>query len=117
MRLVSKEDVTEGIGTLFLAVTTGCNLRCVHCSADARAGGTCEHMSKEVYEEILRQAPSIGATHIVLSGGEPTLHPGITEMTRAALRQGHSVAISTNGTTRVRALMDLLEENADRALV
>jgi len=89
--------------TLLLLVNRGCNLRCTFC--DLWEGHV--HMPVERAIALLDDAVAIGTEVLVLTGGEPFLHPGLFEIVRAARARGLTVNITTNG-TRIDARWDEL---------
>ena len=83
---------------VFWELTTGCNLRCVHCRASAT-----ELMSPDdlptseclrIVDEIAEYAPLI----LVLSGGEPLWRRDVFQIASHAVSKGLRVALATNGT-------------------
>jgi heme b synthase len=83
---------------VFWELTTGCNLRCVHCRASAT-----ELMSPDdlptseclrIVDEIAEYAPLI----LVLSGGEPLWRRDVFQIASHAVSRGLRVALATNGT-------------------
>ena len=67
----------------FIEITTRCNMKCPVCYADADATG------KDVpYEDVCRMLEAIAAedkdTHLVLTGGEPTIHPDFFRIVKKA---------------------------------
>ena len=75
-----------------------CNLTCRHCysfSADADFPG--ELSTPQIFA-TMADLRSAGVRFLILSGGEPLLHPDILEITRGAKAMGFRVALSTNGT-------------------
>ncbi len=82
---------------------SGCNLQCDFCDT--------EHQSYEelTEEDILREVAKYPASHVVVTGGEPTLQ--LTASLVDRLHEAHKfVQVETNGT---RALTDGLEEKID----
>ena len=80
-----------------IEVNTACNLACPVCFADAGEGFT---LSLEEVEGMLDRLLELeGEPEVVqFSGGEPTIHPNILDMVRAAKARGISNAmINTNG--------------------
>lgn len=80
-----------------IEVNTGCNLSCPICFADAGDGFT---LTLEEVERMLARLLELeGEPEVVqFSGGEPTIHPDILDMVRAAKAQGiPNVMINTNG--------------------
>lgn len=85
--------------TLLLLLNRGCNLRCSFC--DLWEGFS--HMPLERVRPLLQQAVDIGTRVLVLTGGEPLLHPDLPEIVEEARRLGLSVNITTNGTLLERS--------------
>jgi len=81
--------------TLLLLLNRGCNLRCSFCDLWE------EHVHMPVRERllpILDDAVTIGTKTLVITGGEPFLHPDLFLAVRQAKARGLSVNITTNGT-------------------
>lgn len=75
-----------------------CNLACRHCytnSADQSYPG--ELVDHEVLG-VLKELKSIGTPVVILSGGEPLLHPSVFEFAAFGRDLGLGMALSTNGT-------------------
>ncbi len=78
-------------------ITTLCNANCAFCLGNFIADGG-EHHSFEYVAESLLGARKQGLKRIVLSGGEPTIHPQITEIVAFAKKAGfETVQIVSNG--------------------
>ena len=74
-----------------ISLTANCNQHCVHCSQ----GG---HLDSGFFEErfideILKMQPG----YVVLTGGEPLLHPNIKTIIRRFKERGCYIKICTNG--------------------
>lgn len=81
--------------TLLLLLNRGCNLRCVFCDLWE------DHIHMPVAERLLPlldEAVAIGTRTLVLTGGEPFLHPDLFLAVREARARGLAVNITTNGT-------------------
>ncbi|WP_342786834.1 radical SAM protein [Streptomyces qinzhouensis] len=80
-----------------LEITGRCQLTCPsHCYAQAgptRGHGT---MALGDWLRIIDEAVALGATTLQVIGGEPTLHPGFTELVEHALRLGVNVRVYSN---------------------
>jgi hypothetical protein len=82
-------------------------------------------MSQRVFYNSLALFRKLGANVILISGGEPTLHPKWAEWTREALRSAAHVGIVTNGnwlipepyTLAAENMIELLMENKGRLSV
>lgn len=75
-----------------------CNLRCVHCYSDSGGalypGELTLPEAKTMLEDLVRfQIPAL-----LLSGGEPMVHPHFFELAQTAVSIGLKLTLSTNGT-------------------
>ena len=80
-------------------LTERCNLACGHCYMDAspiRANG--ELSESECYRIIDEIAGLFPGAMLVLSGGEPLLHPDFLSIARRAASHGLVIVVGTNGT-------------------
>jgi len=85
----------------------GCNFRCRYCHAGDLLEDGGEFLPLEgIFDYISRQEGWIDG--VVLSGGEPTLHPGLGDLAREIKSRGLGVKLDTNGTMPgvLRALLD-----------
>lgn len=94
--------------TVFLS---GCNLRCPYCHnaelISPRYVG--ERISQTGLMDFLdSRAGKIDG--VCISGGEPTLYPGLLEMIKAIRKKGFSVKLDTNG-TNPEMLKKLIDES------
>jgi 2-iminoacetate synthase ThiH len=60
-----------------LKITQRCNLRCRHCAWEKK---TENELSFEDWKRIIDSLYSKGVTVIAVEGGEPTLHPGVSDI-------------------------------------
>ena len=75
-----------------------CNLTCMHCyslSADKNFPG--EMTTHEIFQ-VMDDLKAFRVPVLILSGGEPLLHPDIFEISTRAKAMGFYVGLSTNGT-------------------
>ena len=79
-------------------ITRTCNLRCVHCYADSHAEIYPGELTLEQCCAVIDDLADYGASALLLSGGEPLLHPHLQELLKRASSRGLKVTISTNGT-------------------
>ncbi|MBI5489742.1 MAG: radical SAM protein [Deltaproteobacteria bacterium] len=77
----------------YIQVTRVCNQRCLFCSnpENQRLVGVGE------FREQVRDLVASGHDGVLLTGGEPTLHPRLPELVRLATRAGLAARIITNG--------------------
>ncbi|MCB0049696.1 MAG: radical SAM protein, partial [Caldilinea sp.] len=72
------------INYLRISLTDACNLRCVYCMPeDMHFRPRNELMSDDELLHLVKIAASLGVTKIRLTGGEPTIRPGIVDLVRA----------------------------------
>src|SRR6266480_2482158 len=90
-RSVQGEGTLMGVPTTFVRFFA-CNLRCSWC---VREGGTWESISAQ---EIAERVHVLGAQHVVLTGGEPTLQKDLAQLARLLKDQGHHLTVETNAT-------------------
>lgn len=80
---------------LLVHTTTRCNLKCKHCYLGASTG---EDMPFEVFRQMVDEFIQLGGLKIMLSGGEPLLHPLIWEFLEYLKASGLRVVMLSNGT-------------------
>ena len=79
--------------SLLLFITGKCNLNCTNCFSITSRGN--QEMTVEQAVNIVKANPSF--TKIDLMGGEPLLHPQLTEMITELNRLNRQVSLYTNG--------------------
>jgi MoaA/NifB/PqqE/SkfB family radical SAM enzyme len=94
---------------MLLLLNRGCNLRCAFC--DLWEGR--ENLPLPRAEALFDEAVAIGTRGVVLTGGEPTLHPELPAIVRAAKARGLAVNLTTNGTTLDRHYVRLRDAGLD----
>lgn len=84
--------------TVVWEVTQACDLRCVHCRADAqqwrdpRELGTAEGM------DVLEQVRALGSPVFVITGGDPLKRPDLFDLIAHGVQLGLAVAVTPSGT-------------------
>ena len=89
------EGELAGVPSVFVR-TSGCNLRCNWCDTPY-ASWSPEGVPLRV-DEIVAEVGKYPARHVVLTGGEPMIAPGIRELAAALKRSGHHITIETAAT-------------------
>jgi 7-carboxy-7-deazaguanine synthase len=95
------EGELTGVPSVFVR-TSGCNLRCNWCDtpyASWHPEGTMMSV-----EEILAEVQKHPAKHVVLTGGEPMIAPGIRELAFQLQDGGYHITIETAGTIAPRGI-------------
>lgn len=83
--------------SLFVELTYGCNLKCVHCYNPKSISSTQIDTAK--FRHIIDEAKELGCFKITFSGGECTLHKDFIEIIEYARSKRISIEIFTNGQT------------------
>ena len=83
--------------SIIFEITNRCNLRCKHCYNDSGAKRDGELTFEEIKKSVDTFA-GIGVLNMVLSGGEPLLHPHIFDIIEYIRSKPMSCIIFTNGT-------------------
>ena len=92
---VQGEGLLIGVPSVFVR-TSGCNLRCRWCDTPyASWNPEGEEMSPE---SILRRVTAYDCPHVVLTGGEPMVAPGIRELASQLKAAGLHITIETAAT-------------------
>ncbi len=75
-----------------------CNLTCRHCYATSADKDFPGELSLDEIYRVMDDLRAYGVPALVLSGGEPLLHPHIFDISRRAKALGFFTALSSNGT-------------------
>jgi SynChlorMet cassette radical SAM/SPASM protein ScmF len=89
-----------GLNQVYFYLTEGCNLRCRHCwIAPNYQAGTLASPSLDLglFRSVVEQAKPLGLSGVKLTGGEPLLHPRISEILDFLSREDVRVSMETNG--------------------
>lgn len=96
----ARDSYGRAINYLRISLTDACNLRCVYCMPeDMRFQPRSALLQDDEILLIARAAAELGTTKIRLTGGEPTVRPGLVELVRALARIPgiQELAMTTNG--------------------
>uniref|UniRef100_A0A831ZJ51 Pre-heme d1 synthase n=1 Tax=Desulfacinum infernum TaxID=35837 RepID=A0A831ZJ51_9BACT len=92
-------------------MTRRCNLKCVHCYAQALDRDFPDELTTAEGKALLDDLAAFGCPVVLFSGGEPLLRPDLVELAAYAVAKGMRAVISTNGTLITpqvaRALKDI----------
>ena len=96
------EGALIGTPSVFVR-TSGCNLRCTWC--DTPYTSWTPEGAERSLDSIVEEVTGYGAEHVVITGGEPMIAPGIEELTH---RLPQHVTIETAGTVDTPVRCDLM---------
>ena len=103
---IQGEGSLVGVPSIFIR-TSGCNLRCSWCDTPYTSWHP-EGDELPLDAILQRRAEWPQATHVVVTGGEPMIAPGIVELTNALRQQGLHITIETAGTVFHPVACDLM---------
>jgi 7-carboxy-7-deazaguanine synthase len=103
---VQGEGNLTGVPSIFVR-TSGCNLRCSWCDTPYTSWNP-EGGEMSVDEILDRTTEFSAARHIVLTGGEPMIAPGIVELSQRFRERGMHITIETAGTVFAAVECDLM---------
>jgi 7-carboxy-7-deazaguanine synthase len=102
---IQGEGILVGVPSVFIR-TSGCNLRCSWCDTPYTSWAP-EGASRTV-EGIMSEVCEYGASHAVVTGGEPMMFPETTELCEALRRAAMHITIETAGTLFLDLACDLM---------
>ncbi|MBW1940798.1 MAG: radical SAM protein, partial [Deltaproteobacteria bacterium] len=92
-------------------ITRRCNLKCVHCYAQAKDISFDNELSTLEGKKLIDDLAGFGVPVILFSGGEPLVRKDLPELAAYAVEKGMRAVISTNGTLispeKARILKDI----------
>ncbi|MBV9223447.1 MAG: 7-carboxy-7-deazaguanine synthase QueE [Acidobacteriaceae bacterium] len=102
---IQGEGALVGVPSVFVR-TSGCNLRCKWCDTPYTSW---QPEGREMtVAEIVKTVKDYPSRHVVVTGGEPVIAPGITELTEALHESGLHITIETAGTVATPVTCDLM---------
>ena len=103
---VQGEGSLVGVPSVFVR-TSGCNLRCSWCDTPYTSWNP--EGEDLTLDEILDRASAFSAArHVVLTGGEPMIAPGIVDLSRRFRERGMHITVETAGTAFAPVACDLM---------
>ena len=94
---------------VLIELTYDCNFDCVFCYNDRALAGT--KLTLDEHLRVLDDLEQMGVLNVVLSGGEPMVHPHFFAIGKAAKERGFVVRVKTNGhLLRGEALRRLVDD-------
>jgi SynChlorMet cassette radical SAM/SPASM protein ScmF len=88
------------LNLIYFYLTEGCNLRCRHCWIAPKHQTECNTypaLDLDLFKSIIGQAKPLGLRGVKLTGGEPLLHPKISEILEYIQTQELRLTVETNG--------------------
>ncbi|RLV04346.1 radical SAM protein [Streptomyces griseocarneus] len=94
----------------WLEITRTCNLRCPHCFVEGGRARSSE-LSTERILRLLDEWAEAGVFSLIVTGGEPTVHPDFLTIVRHAHDLGFVIGIATNGIPLTERLVSRLPQD------
>lgn len=85
------------IKNLYIEITDKCNFNCIYCYNDSSSKKS-ESLSVEAYKNFIEIVKKYNLEDVIISGGEPTLHPQLSEIFEINHNFGLKQNLITNGT-------------------
>lgn len=96
----------------WLELTSGCNLRCVHCYEGETHSHTQESLTTEEWKNIIKQLSDMSCRRIVFIGGEPCIYKDLNELLEYAGKLNfRKITLFTNATLLSKKTIDIVKEN------
>ena len=90
-------DFKPGERNVFFHLLTGCNLSCKHCYINPAQHGTATLDLGTILRWLKLFARPKQETNLILLGGEPTMHPDLSAIIKAAKSMRYAVTVDSNG--------------------
>ena len=112
LRRVSEQRLLHDVT---LELTYRCNLDCFYCYNDRGKKG--KALSLDQYRDLLHDLARMQTLYLMLTGGEPMIHPHFFEIGRTAKDLGFVVRVRTNGHNLFSRACERLRDEVDPYLV
>ncbi len=110
-KILRKVRTLRLLHNVSLELTYHCNLNCFYCSNDREKQGT--PLSLVQYRTLLEDLARMQTLFLMLTGGEPMVHPHFFEIGRMCRELGFVVRVRTNGHTLSPRNIDRLIDEVD----
>ncbi len=97
------------IGQPYIEITSTCNLKCTYCYNDSGINKV-THMNIDMFRGILDEVVENSVKKIVISGGEPFMHPQINDFLELTFSKKLLPIIITNATIVTRENMEVIRK-------
>lgn len=99
-----------------VALTYGCNLTCVHCSASDLIQRDNRYLTIDDYRRFVGEAMGYGALVFHFTGGEPLLRKDFFELVPVFKPGWNMLSVQTNGTLLTQEMVDRLHDAGIRSI-
>jgi MoaA/NifB/PqqE/SkfB family radical SAM enzyme len=111
---IDKQTLLDDLSFLWLEITEQCNLSCSHCYAESSPKGALYgSMNYENWCHVIKEGAELGCRKLQFIGGEPTIHPRLSDLVDYANHQGYElIEVFTNATRLNKGLIDCFQSNS-----
>lgn len=93
----NREDIdVNTLETLHLDITQECNERCIHCYLPNSLKDKSKRIPLDKFYQIIDELVEMGGKKVILSGGEPLMHPSIKLMMQYCGQKGLETTMFSN---------------------
>ena len=111
-----KKDNAIKLETMYIYLTFRCNLSCIYCWANHEQFTGVNTISCDLAKKAITEAIPLGINRVKLTGGEPLLFNGISDLVEFIQNNNLFLEIETNGTIENFELLERLK-NKERVLL
>lgn len=101
------QERLETPNILLMSLTKACNFRCIYCF-NASGSSYENELSGDEWCNIIEQAQQLGVLQVLVTGGEPTIHPEFTKILHKLKTLDMDFKLFTNGGYLTDEILDLL---------
>lgn len=102
------------LNTIYFYLTQGCNLRCRHCWIEPEFQGknapASAYISLDLFKKIIEQGKPLGLSGVKLTGGEPLLHPEISDILNYLRTEDQRLNIESNGVLCTKEIVNQVKQ-------
>jgi len=96
---------------IYLQITGRCNLKCKHCFSAIDNNPLVTQLSLTQIKELFKQARDCGVFALIITGGEPTVHPELIDILKCARENDlFLLDFNTNGFDLKEEVLDCFKE-------
>lgn len=103
-----KQERLETPNIFAMSLTRACNFKCIYCF-NASEKSYKNELTGDEWCDVIEQAQQLGVFQVLVTGGEPTVHPEFTKILRKLKFSDMDFKLFTNGSYLTNEVLDLLE--------
>lgn len=96
------------LNSAYLEINNFCNSSCIYCYNSCRNN---EYITVEKFKQLVERLKTVGVHTIILSGGEPTIHPNFIELIKILEENKLNFGMSTNAICINERILQLFRKN------